>query len=384
MQLSKYSQKILIVDDNPKNLQIAMNILKDFNVIYSQSGEKALELVEENDFDLILLDIIMPSMDGYEVCKILKSSDKTKDIPIIFLTVKNDEKDIVKGFDLGAVDYLVKPFYSEVLLKRVELHLNLASSMKNLTQLNENLNEIVRSQIDDLRKKDQILFKQSKMLALSEMIDMMSEQLLHPLGLIKLQNQALELKLLSDDVNNQDIEQTINTNNEQLNYLNITIEDFKSFFQQDAKADFINLNVMINRVLLFFKDIFIQDRIKVDVKGDINLEIKFVKSELKHILMKLIFNSIYLLKDNNIENKKIDIFFSEEQEFVELSIDSNIKDFDIELLNSLFDFNDINLENNELNHLGLHLVKTLVEKNLSSIHIEEKLSGLSYCTRFYK
>lgn len=384
MQLSKYSQKILIVDDNPKNLQIAMNILKDFNVIYSQSGEKALELVEENDFDLILLDIIMPSMDGYEVCNILKNSNKTKDIPIIFLTVKDDEKDIVKGFDLGAVDYLVKPFYSEVLLKRVELHLNLANSMKNLTQLNENLNEIVRSQIDDLRKKDQILFKQSKMLALSEMIDMMSEQLLHPLGLIKLQNQALELKLLSDDVNNQDIEQAINTNNEQLNYLNITIEDFKSFFQQDAKADFINLNVMINRVLLFFKDIFIQDRIEVDVKGDINLEIKFVKSELKHILMKLIFNSMYLLKDNNIENKKIDIFFSDEQEFVELSIDSNIKDFDIELLNSLFDFNDINLENNELNHLGLHLVKTLVEKNLASIHIEEKLYGLSYCTRFYK
>jgi two-component system sensor histidine kinase/response regulator len=191
MILENQQNKILIVDDNPKNLQVAMNILKDYNVIYAQSAKKALELIEKNHFDLILLDIVMPIMDGYEVCKILKKNEDTKDIPLIFLTIKDDEKDIVKGFELGAVDYLVKPFYSDVLLKRVELHLELSNSIKSLKKLNEHLNEIVDSQIEDIRKKDETLFKQSKMLALSEMINMMSEQLQYPLGLIKLQNQAL-------------------------------------------------------------------------------------------------------------------------------------------------------------------------------------------------
>jgi two-component system sensor histidine kinase/response regulator len=214
MSPHKYDNKILIVDDNPKNLQVAMSILKDYNVIYAQSGDKALDLIEENDFDLILLDIVMPIMDGYSVCKILKRNEKTKDIPIIFLTVKDDEKDIVKGFELGAVDYLVKPFYSEVLLKRVELHLKLSSSIKDLTRVNENLNDIVVTQIEDIRKKDQVLFKQSKMLALTEMIDMMSEQLVYPLGLIKLQNQAIELKLLNENIEKEDISNSVKVTNE--------------------------------------------------------------------------------------------------------------------------------------------------------------------------
>lgn len=371
--MNTYHHKILIVDDNAKNLQVAMNILKDYNVIYAQSGEKALDLIKENDFDLILLDIVMPTMDGFEVCKILKKDIKTKSIPIIFLTVKDDEKDIVKGLEIGAVDYLTKPFYSEVLLKRVELHLQLATSFKELTSLNENLNDIVSRQIEDIRKKDEILFKQSKMLAISEMIDMMSEQLTYPLGLIKLQNQALELKLLSEEISNEDIEESIELTNEQLTYLNITINDFKSFFKQDVEKDTINLNVMINSVLLFFKDAFIKDKIEVQVKGDIFLKVDFVRSELKHVLIKLIFNTLFLLKKDSQDKKKINILFEEENEYLQLYIKSNIKDIDHTELNELEELNS-----------GLQLVKTLVEKNFSTIYIEKKDEYVSYSIRFYK
>ncbi|PLY08165.1 MAG: hypothetical protein C0625_02980 [Arcobacter sp.] len=384
MKMNAYDNKILIVDDNPKNLQVAMNILKDYNVIYAQSGEKALELVSENDFDLILLDIVMPTMDGFKVCEILKSDDKTKDIPIIFLTVKDDEKDIVKGLEAGAVDYLTKPFYSEVLLKRVELHLQLATSFKELTSLNENLNDIVSRQIEDIRKKDQILFKQSKMLAISEMIDMMSEQLTYPLGLIKIQNQGLELKLLNDLITNDDIEQSIKVTNEQLNYLDMSIDDFKSFFKQDAQKDTINLNVMVDRVLLFFKDTLIKEKIEVSVKGDVYLKVDFVNSELKHVLMKLIFNTLYLLKTDNQNKKKIDILFEEEEEYIQLYIQSNIKNVDYFELNELFEKNDININDTTELNLGLQLVKTLVEKNFSTIHIEKRNDNISYSIRFYK
>jgi hypothetical protein len=151
----------------------------------------------------------------------------------------------------------------------------------------------------------------------------------------------------------------------------MTIEDFKSFFQHNIESDTLNLNVMIDRVLLFFKDMFIQNKIDIKVNGDINLEISFVKGELKHILMKLIFNTIYLLKNNLVEDKKIDICFNERDEFIELEIDSNVGNVDVQKLNSYFDYNNFNIEENIKSNLGLHLVKTLIEKNLSTIHIEQ-------------
>ena len=84
----KYENKILLVDDDPKNLQVAMSILKDYNVIYAQSGEKALELLEKNRFDLILLDVVMPTMDGYYVCSKIKENEKTKKNPSNFSNCK--------------------------------------------------------------------------------------------------------------------------------------------------------------------------------------------------------------------------------------------------------------------------------------------------------
>lgn len=184
--LKRYEEKILLVDDDSKNLQVAMNILKDYNVIFAQSGEKALELLEKNNFDLILLDVIMPNLDGYTVCKKIKENPLTSKIPIIFLTFKDEEKDIVKGFDLGAVDYVTKPFFSEVLLKRVEVHLKLASVMNELKKMNHNLNEIVDEQIIELREKDQIIHRQSRIAAMSDIIGLISSQWKVPLDKLKL------------------------------------------------------------------------------------------------------------------------------------------------------------------------------------------------------
>ena len=191
----KYENKILLVDDDPKNLQVAMNILKDYNVIYAQSGEKALELLEKNRFDLILLDVVMPTMDGYYVCSKIKENEKTKKIPVIFLTVKDDEKDIVKGFELGAVDYITKPFYSEVLLKRVEVHLKLASVMNELELMNTNLSGIVKEQVEQIRQKDKIIVQHSKIGAMASLIDVISLQWTKPIDKIKFYLQSLDFKL---------------------------------------------------------------------------------------------------------------------------------------------------------------------------------------------
>lgn len=114
-------QTILIVDDAKTNIAILANLLKqDYQVQAATNGEKALEIAFcDSPPDLILLDIVMPQMDGYEVCRRLKASEKTKGIPIIFITGKESEEDEVKGFELGASDYITKPFNPTVVKARV-------------------------------------------------------------------------------------------------------------------------------------------------------------------------------------------------------------------------------------------------------------------------
>lgn len=107
-----FEANILVVDDNPKNLQLISTVVSEagYKVSAVNSAENALKYLNLKSPDLILLDVMMPGMNGYEACRIIKSDEKLKEIPIIFLTAKNETEDIVTGFSLGAVDYISKPF----------------------------------------------------------------------------------------------------------------------------------------------------------------------------------------------------------------------------------------------------------------------------------
>ena len=127
---------ILLVDDAPANIQVAREILKDiYKTRVATSGAKALELVKVvPPPDLILLDVMMPEMDGYEVCRTLKADPSTREIPVIFLTAKTEATDETKGFEVGAVDYIHKPFSPPVVMARVQTHLNLRETREQLAR----------------------------------------------------------------------------------------------------------------------------------------------------------------------------------------------------------------------------------------------------------
>ncbi len=136
---------ILAVDDNPTNLDVITVQLRDygFTIIPVRSGEKALTLMERRLPDLILLDIMMPGgIDGFETCRRLKNNETTKNIPIIFMSALSDTVDKVTGFDLGAVDYITKPFQHEEVISRVSAHLTIRRQQKNLEKLNLELREL--------------------------------------------------------------------------------------------------------------------------------------------------------------------------------------------------------------------------------------------------
>lgn len=129
------SATILAVDDKKENLDVLLDILDDFDVIPVTSGEKALKIIEQEEISLILLDIVMPNMDGYEVCKILKSQSHTKTIPIIFTTAKTDEESISKAYQSGANDYVSKPLKRSEVIARVETQLKLKKTIEDLEYL---------------------------------------------------------------------------------------------------------------------------------------------------------------------------------------------------------------------------------------------------------
>lgn len=156
---------ILIVDDNPDTLDLLFFVLSDydFTVLVANNGKIALQRVEEAHPDLILLDVMMPGIDGFEICRRLKANESTQDIPVIFMTALSDTEDKVKGFDVGAVDYITKPIQAEVLKSRITTHLTIRNLNRSLVEQNKRL----QAEITERQQKEEELRLSNQAIAAS-------------------------------------------------------------------------------------------------------------------------------------------------------------------------------------------------------------------------
>lgn len=160
-QIAKETTNILIVDDVEANRFILKNIITDmgYQPVLAANGVQALKIFPRCKPKLMLLDIAMPEMDGYEVCKILKEDPTTRDVPIIFISAFDEEEDIVRGFDLGGEDYITKPFIQEEIKARVNLHLRLYETSHNLTESNRKLQTLINEQVRQIeQEKKRVLY----------------------------------------------------------------------------------------------------------------------------------------------------------------------------------------------------------------------------------
>jgi two-component system sensor histidine kinase/response regulator len=211
--------KILAVDDNPKNIQVIGSMLREanYNVGFATDGRQAMNLLlKSNDYDLVLLDIDMPVMNGFDTCKAMRTTDSLKEIPVIFLTAMNDIEYIVQGFDIGAQDYITKPFNAKELLSRVKTHLELKYNKDQLKKVNIWLEEMVEERTFELQQANSQLKDQT----------------------IKLQQAYVELKEANKDLAQLDdakvdflriISHEINTPlNGIIGFTNILMEELKS------------------------------------------------------------------------------------------------------------------------------------------------------------
>ena len=138
-------KQVFIVDDEVTNLKVAAGVLREhYKLTLLTSGLELLNVLEKSTPDLLLLDIEMPGASGFEIIKELKCKNETKNIPVIFLTAKDDVESEIKGLTLGAIDYIYKPFSPPILLKRIEHHLALIEQQKELQFFNENLKRLYK------------------------------------------------------------------------------------------------------------------------------------------------------------------------------------------------------------------------------------------------
>ena len=190
-------QSILIIDDTPANLRLLTEILshRAYMPRPVTDGLLAITAAQAEPPDLILLDIMMPNITGYEVCERLKADERTRDIPIIFISAKNEVFDKVKAFAFGGVDYITKPFQAEEVLARIETHLALRSLQKRLNAQNAELAEALRQ----LQLTQEQLIQREKIAALGHLIAGIAHEINTPLGAINASihniSQALDLSL---------------------------------------------------------------------------------------------------------------------------------------------------------------------------------------------
>jgi len=201
-------KKVILVDDNPINLKLARNTLMGkYDVFTVPSAEKLFELLEKTLADIILLDVMMPEMSGYDAIKVLKNNPRTADIPVIFLTSKSDTNSELEGFIQGAVDFVSKPFSPQLLLKRVDVHVLVESQKKELENINQNLLHLVEEKTEEIQElQDAILKTMSNLVEYRD--DVTSGHVERSEYLLKLlTEEMLKRNIYSDEVKDWDMKQ---------------------------------------------------------------------------------------------------------------------------------------------------------------------------------
>ncbi len=265
---------ILIVDDNPQNLQVLGKVLKDnkYEIEFAISGDAALDWLNTRQFDLILLDVNMPGMNGFEVCRKIRSNPVLNNVPVIFLSAESERESILKGFELGAQDYITKPFDSRELLVRVRTHLILKNSLEKLEELNKSLEEKVVERTRELKEAN-----------------------------VKLE--ALNLKLLDLDKAKSDflnlISHEIRT---PLNGIIGPLELLKGPLYTREIGDLIQiLDISVKRLEKFSLDALLITRLKTK-----QLEIKKEKIHLSNLMNEVIDEAKEKFQSGNIQVKRND------------------------------------------------------------------------------
>ena len=372
MEKEKFA--ILVVDDSPNNLHLIVNILTyaGYKVQFTTSGALALEILKNNsNFDLILLDVEMPVMNGYELCKNIRTDSRLKDLPVIFLTAYGDMEKKLIGFEAGAQDFVTKPFEDEELLSRIKIHIELKINREKLKILNEKLNIKVEEKTRELENAFNELKRQDKMK--SDFLVLITREIKAPLSgvvgtinLIKNQEHSATVKSLVDTL---DISLTLLENFATKANLLTQLISHKYL----AKKTAVNIKELIQYAIIEINEKTIEKNIELNID-------KIRGSEVLSADRDLLYKSFLYIIENALEhssnNSKIII---ENQEYENKSVYSFTDfgpGFTQEVLISVFKpFQFINVRESQKLSMSLYIIKLIMEIHNGEININNNDDG---------
>lgn len=355
--------EILIVDDTPENLLLLSTLIRAGGIkVRAATGARlALGAMESWLPDLILLDIMMPEMDGFQLCQILKDDPRTASIPIIFISALGDTESKLKAFDVGGVDYVSKPFESREVLARIQTHLRIASLEKALRAKTERLEEEIQLR----REQDAVLIQQSRLASFGEMIGNISHQWRQPLNLISLYAQEIEEKFSYNELDSNSLKEDVHRIMDVLDHMSETINDFKNFLNPRKSIRPFDVSIQVNKTLHLVKPGFQKDGITLDFKVDGECLIEGHPGEFTQVLLNILSNAKNALNDSGIANKRIEIHLKKDpSEKTSLVIRDNGGGIPEDVLEKIFDpyFTTRYLKNGT--GIGLHMSRTIIENNM--------------------
>ena len=285
---------LLIVDDNPTNLSILFEYLDNygFKVFVALDGETAIEQLKYTQPDIILLDVMMPGIDGFETCNRLKANPVTQDIPVIFLTALSETVDKVQGFKIGAVDYITKPIQSEEVLSRIQTHLTIRNLQKKLQEKNEELARLNKNLETLVEAKTKQIINQEKMAIVGRLTQGIIHNLRTPLQTIFLYRDLAET--LSKEPSKQSLFNFIRKMAQAAEQINQLMDNlmYKSRLDQTREIVPIQINDFLQRELdLYNANFYFKYNIKKQYLFDKTLP-----------TLLLVYSDISLVFDNLINN----------------------------------------------------------------------------------
>ena len=364
----KEKQSILVVDDNEVNLEILISLLDDYNVLTAISGKGAFEILDKLKIDLILLDVMMPDINGLDLCKSLKSKDKTRHIPVIFLTAKYGVDDIKKGFDVGAVDYVAKPFNIEELLSRVNTHLQLKSYQNNLEKK-------VKEGVEKSKIQEQIIFQNSKQAEIGELLMHIAHQWKQPLselGSINLLNTLYVQKPLE---NKKELEINVERSSKILDFMSKTVETFQDFYKPNTNNTTFDILSTVHNAVNIVDATFNYENIILKINAKEEVSVFANQNEYAQVILAILNNAkdIFISRKVKIREITVNVFKRNDKSVVTIEDTAG----GITLKN----FNDIFLpyvsEKGTLG-IGLYMSVNIMKKNNGNISVENVNKGAKF------
>lgn len=367
--MSEKSSIILIVDDTQHNVQVLSQVTRaeGYQVIAAFNGTDAVELAKKRKPDLILLDVLMPDMNGYKVCEILKKDRELKDVPVIFLSALSDVESKIKGFSVGGVDYITKPFQREEVIARVELHLKL----KKLERERERY-------IKELKKREKHL--EQLIRAKDEVMRIVSHDIRNPLtGIIGLS----DLMLSSGEQPPEMIQRMVSAIKkggvEIMELVNDILEvDFEKNDAFSINYEDVNLEELLLKVIELHESTAISNSIKLSLNVEKELPLIPIDSQkISQVIGNLISNALKFTPQNGIV--EISACMSENKPKV---VSISVKDSGIgipeENIGTLFNRHDRNrrlgLKGEKGSGMGLDIVKRYIDLHEGNIDIKSKVN----------